>query len=61
VLKRALRAVADLPLPNWLFNAMLGSAALRLVASSIYFHRRGGGVLSQTTSREEDELRYPAE
>ena len=60
-LKRALRVVADLPLPNWLFNAMLGSAALRLVASSIYFHRRGGGALSRATSSEEDELRRPAE
>jgi hypothetical protein len=60
-LKRALRVVADLPLPNWLFNAMLGSAALRLVASSIYFHRRGGGPLSRATPSEEDELRRPAE
>jgi len=60
-LKRALRAVADLPLPNWLFNAMLGSAALRVVASSIYFHRRGVGALSRATSSEEDELRHPAE
>ena len=61
VLKRALRAVADLPLPNWLFNAMLGSAALRLVASSIYFHRRCDDPLSAATSSEEDELRRPAE
>jgi len=60
-LKRALRVVADLPLPNWLFNAMLGSAALRLVASSIYFHRRSDGALSRATSREEAELRRPAE
>jgi flavin-dependent dehydrogenase len=61
VWKRALRVVADLPLPNWLFNAMLGSAALRLVASSIYFHRRGDTALSRATSDEEDELRRPAE
>lgn len=61
VWKRALRVVADLPLPNWLFNAMLGSAALRLVASSIYFHRRGDAALSQAMSGEEDDLRHPAE
>jgi geranylgeranyl reductase family protein len=61
VWKRALRVVADLPLPNWLFNAMLGSAALRLVASSIYFHRRGDTALSQAMSSEEDDLRRPAE
>jgi len=39
----------------------LGSAALRLVASSIYFHRRGDDALSATTSGEEHELRRPAE
>src|SRR5438477_46038 len=61
VMKRALRAVADLPLPNWLFDALLGSAALRLVANSIYFHRRGDAALSAATSSEEDELRRPAE
>jgi hypothetical protein len=34
---------------------------LRLVASSIYFHRRGGGAPSRATSSEEAELRRPAE
>jgi len=41
--------------------SVLGSAALRLVASSIYFHRRSGGPLSRATSNEEDELRRRAE
>ena len=42
VWKRALRWVADLPLPNAFFNAILGTDALRLIASAIYFHRRAG-------------------
>jgi flavin-dependent dehydrogenase len=41
VWKRALRRIADLPLPNRLFNAILGTGALRRVAGAIYFHRRG--------------------
>jgi 2-polyprenyl-6-methoxyphenol hydroxylase-like FAD-dependent oxidoreductase len=53
--------VADLPLPNWLFNAMIGSSALRLVASSIYFHRRGGAASSEAMASAEDDLRRPAE
>jgi geranylgeranyl reductase family protein len=40
--KRALRMVADLPLPNRFFDAMLATAALRVIANSIYFHRRRG-------------------
>jgi flavin-dependent dehydrogenase len=40
--KRALRRVADLPLPDWLFDAILGTGALRRVAGAIYFHRRAG-------------------
>ena len=42
VCKRALRMLSDLPLPNRLFNVILGTAALRIIASSIYFHRRDG-------------------
>jgi 2-polyprenyl-6-methoxyphenol hydroxylase-like FAD-dependent oxidoreductase len=40
VWKRALRGVADLPLPDWLFNALLGTNAARRIAGAIYFHRR---------------------
>jgi 2-polyprenyl-6-methoxyphenol hydroxylase-like FAD-dependent oxidoreductase len=44
VWKRALRRVADLPLPDWLFNALLGTSAARRIAGAIYFHRRVGDV-----------------
>jgi flavin-dependent dehydrogenase len=42
VWKRGLRRLADLPLPNWLFDALLGTGAARRIASAIYFHRRAG-------------------
>ena len=44
IAKRALRWLADLPLPNWLFDAALGTAPMRVIASAVYFHRRGASV-----------------
>ena len=55
--KRALRMLADLPLPNFFFDTMLGTAALRLVASSIYFHRRHGAEALGSAAGEEQDLR----
>jgi flavin-dependent dehydrogenase len=40
--KRALRRLADLPVPNWLFDAILDTGVLRRIAGAIYFHRRAG-------------------
>jgi digeranylgeranylglycerophospholipid reductase len=40
VLKRGLRRLADLPPPNVLYDAILGTTPMRLLASAIYFHRR---------------------
>jgi flavin-dependent dehydrogenase len=39
--KRVLRALADLALPNRIFDLLLDTTALRLAAQAIYFHRRG--------------------
>jgi flavin-dependent dehydrogenase len=39
--KRRLRQLFDLGPPNWLIDAGLGTPALRALAASIYFHRRG--------------------
>jgi len=60
--KLALRFVADIPLPNRLFDAMLGTAALRLIANSIYFHRRRGAeaVVDSAASIEQN-LREPVD
>jgi geranylgeranyl reductase family protein len=59
--KRALRVLADLPLPNGLFDAMLGTAALRMIASSIYFHRRRGAEEIAGAEPIEQGLREPAD
>jgi len=53
--------VADVPLPNRLFDAMLGTAALRVVANSIYFHRRRGAEAIEVKDSAEQSLREPAE
>lgn len=50
VWKRGLRWLADLPPPNRLYDAILGTAAARRVASSIYFHRRS----TSATPEQED-------
>ena len=59
--KRLLRKLADLPLPNRFFDAVLGTAALRMIASSIYFHRRDGTEASVRAAGDEQDLRHPAE
>ena len=47
VCKRGLRWLADLPPPNWLYDALLGTAAMRRVASAIYFHRRSASMTDE--------------
>jgi flavin-dependent dehydrogenase len=39
--KRRLRQLFDLGLPNWLVDAGLGTAPVRALAQTIYFHNRG--------------------
>jgi len=51
-LKRAMRRGMDLGPPNWLFNAVIATPAMRWVAQRIYFHRRAqaGFELPPTSS-----------
>jgi hypothetical protein len=39
-LKLAMRRAMDLGPPNWLFDAMITTPAMRWLARLIYFHRR---------------------
>lgn len=39
-LKLAMRRAMDIGPPNWLFNAIIATPAMRWVAQRIYFHRR---------------------
>ena len=39
-LKRAMRRAMDFGPPNWLFDAIIATPAMRWVARRIYFHRR---------------------
>ncbi len=41
-MKRALRSVLDLAIPNAAINALLMTAPMRNLAQRVYFHRRGG-------------------
>jgi flavin-dependent dehydrogenase len=59
--KRCLRNLADLPLPNALFDVALGTPPLRWLASAIFFHRRGTATMSGTQAEPEPELRVPAD
>jgi digeranylgeranylglycerophospholipid reductase len=47
VCKRSLRWLADLPPPNWLYDALLGTAPARRLASAIYFHRRSASMTAE--------------
>lgn len=40
--KRALRWLFDHAQSDWVFNAMLGTRAMRRAAELVYFHRKGG-------------------
>jgi flavin-dependent dehydrogenase len=42
-----LRWLADLPPPNGLYDALLGTAPARHVASAIYFHRRSASMTDE--------------
>ncbi len=57
VWKRGLRWLADLPPPDGLYDAMLGTAPMRLMASAIYFHRRPAA----TAQDQEDGYSRPAD
>lgn len=57
VWKRALRRLADLPPPNSLYNAVLGTALARLMASAVCFHRRS----VSTAQEQEDGYSRPAD
>jgi flavin-dependent dehydrogenase len=39
--KRMLRRLLDAAPPNWLWNAIFGTAAFRHLTHAVYFHRRG--------------------
>ncbi|MDX2259364.1 MAG: NAD(P)/FAD-dependent oxidoreductase [Hyphomicrobiaceae bacterium] len=44
--KRAMRALLDVPLPNVALDAALRTAPMRWLATRVYFHRRGAGGLT---------------
>jgi flavin-dependent dehydrogenase len=45
--KLALRAVMDMGPPNWLYDLIIGTPAMRWFAKKVYFHHRNPSVPQQ--------------
>jgi flavin-dependent dehydrogenase len=59
--KRGLRRLANLSPPDFLLNAALGTAPLRWLAATIFFHSRGGPAIAPESAEIDPELRAPVE
>lgn len=49
--KRVVRWLFERTQTDWLFNQLLGTAAMRRLAEEVYFHRKGDGVLQAHSER----------